>query len=471
MEINLKADHESNPYLNGSYAPIHEETTAHNLEVVGQLPEDLRGVYVRNGPNPRYQPEGRYHWFDGDGMLHGVRFRDGKATYRNRYVRTEAYRRESQAEESLWVGLMEPAKFNPQDMILKDTANTDVIYHNGGLLALWYLAGQPYKLDAETLETIGPEDFNGQLDIDVSAHAKVDEYTGEAFFFDQSFTPPYMAYGVADAEGNLAHSVPIELPGPRQPHDMAITENYSILMDLSLFADPEALAKGRYRVEFHEEIPSRFGIIPRYGGGDEIEWFDAEPCYLYHVVNAWEEDGEVVMIGCRAKNPQPESAEDTPLARMLAYLRLDAQLYEWRFDLETGQTSEGPLDDANTEFPTIRLGEMGRKTRYAYNVHMSSDDTLLFDGLFKYDLQKDTVDRYWFGENRWGSEASFAPRPGGDAEDDGYLVTFVHDERENQSEVVVLDARDIEAGPLARVKIPQRVPLGFHATWVPERKL
>ena len=471
MKVNIEADHDSNPYLNGPYAPIHNETEAEDLEVIGEIPEDLRGVYVRNGPNPRYEPEGRYHWFDGDGMVHAVHFRDGKASYRNRYVRTEAYQRESEADESLWVGLMEPGKYNPKDMPLKDTANTDLIYHNGSLLALWYLAGKPYKLDPETLETIGPEDFNGELDIDVSAHAKVDEYTGEVFFFDQSFTPPYLAYGVANADGELVHSVPIEVPGPRQPHDMAITENYSILMDLPLFADPQALAKGRYSIEFHQDLPSRFGIIPRYGSSDSIRWFEAEPCYLYHVVNAWEEDGEVVMIACRAKDPQPESEEQTPLARMLAYLRLDAQMYEWRFDLETGQTTERTLDDANTEFPSLRLSEMGRKTRYSYNVHMSSEDTLLFDGIFKYDLEGDSVDRYWFEEGQAGSEAPFAPRPDAEEEDDGYLVSFVHDQREDQSEVQILDAQDIEAGPIGRVILPQRVPLGFHATWVPEEEL
>jgi len=462
---------QENPYIHGPYAPVADEIEVYDLEVIGELPEDLRGVYVRNGPNPRHSPKGRHHWFDGDGMMHAVHFDGRSVSYRNRYVRTSAYNRETEAGEGLWYGLMEGAHHNPRDEPIKDTANTDVIYHNGSLLALWYLAGQPYALDPRTLETIRPETFGGKLEYNVSAHAKVDQHTGELFFFDQSFRPPYLAYGVADRDGDLVHATPIEVPGPRQPHDMAITERYAVLMDLSLFADPEALAAGRYKVAFHEDIPSRFGVIPRRGGHDTIRWFDAKPCYIYHVVNAWEEGDEVVLIGCRVKNPEPDTPRDNPLARMLAYLRLDAQLYEWRFDMATGQTTERALDEDNTEFPSIALDRMGRFSRYTYNVHLSDDPTMRFDGLFKYDLETGAIERHWFGEGRFGSEAPFAPKPDAASEDDGYLVSFVHDMKEDRSEVVILDAREPSRGPIARVLLPQRIPLGFHATWIPEDEL
>ncbi len=471
MKVQLDSEHELNPYLVGPYAPVHDELSVANLEVIGELPRDLRGVYVRNGPNPRFDTQGRHHWFDGDAMVHAVHFHEGGASYRNRYVHTQAYKRESAAGEGLWQGLMEPAHHNPRDMPIKDTANTDLIYHNGGLLALWYLAGQPYKLDPRTLETIGAEDFGGKLKLNVSAHAKVDPVTGEAFFFDQSFRPPHLSYGVVDASGELVHAIPIEVPGPRQPHDMAITERFAILMDLPLFADPEALRVGRYKVGFHRDVPSRFGIIPKRGGPETIRWFEAEPCYVYHVVNAWEEGDAVVLIGCRVKAPEPDVKGGGNLARMMAFLRLDAQLYQWRFDLRTGQTTQGPLDDDNTEFPTIHAGYTGRQSRYAYNVHLSPAKTLLFDGLIKYDLSTGTRQAHWFGEGRYGSEAPLAMRPGAVDEDDGYLVSYVHDATTDRSEVVILDARELSAAPLARVLLPQRVPLGFHAVWVPEAAL
>src|SRR5438270_13580155 len=175
-----------NPYLAGVYAPVAEERDDQALEVVGELPGDLDGVYLRNGPNPRFPAGGRYHWFDGDGMVHAVRFANGKASYRNRWVRTDAFGREAEAGDALWTGVIEPRSDNPGDghLRLKDSANTDLVFFRDRVLALWYLSGEPYALDPRTLETLAPEDFAGTRTCRVSAHAKVDERTGELLFFD-----------------------------------------------------------------------------------------------------------------------------------------------------------------------------------------------------------------------------------------------------------------------------------------------
>ncbi|MGH2978597.1 MAG: carotenoid oxygenase family protein, partial [Solirubrobacterales bacterium] len=226
-----------NPYLAGPYAPTHDELTLTDLEVVGEIPDDLNGVYVRNGPNPQHEPNGRYHWFDGDGMVHSVHIADGQATYRNRWVRTDGFEREREAGGPLWKGIIEPAAENPAGEPEKNTANTDVLFHNERLLALWYRAGKPYALDPVTLETLGAEDFDGTLRCEVSAHAKADQRTGELMFFDYGMKPPYMRYGVVSPEGVVRHFIGIDLPGPRLPHDMAITRRYSILMDLPLYND------------------------------------------------------------------------------------------------------------------------------------------------------------------------------------------------------------------------------------------
>ncbi len=460
-----------NPYLRGVYAPVADEITAENMQVIGEVPLDLNGVYVRNGPNPRFAPRGRYHWFDGDGMLHAVQIQNGKVTYRNRYIQTEGFQRESAAGQGLWTGLMEPMSNNPPDMFLKDTGNTDLVYFNRALLGLWYLAGKPYRVDACTLETQGIEDFKGGWKGNLSAHAKVDEHTGELLFFDYGPRPPYMTYGVANPDGSLAHLTAIDLPGSRSPHDMAITEHYSILMDLPLFAEPEALKKGRTKVVFHRNMPSRFGIIPRYGSREAVRWFEAEPCYIYHTINAWEEGDEIVMDGCRVIDPEPPDRGGSEIDRMLAYLRLDARLYRWRFNLKTGAVKEGWRDDENSEFPSINANYLGRASRYAYNVHISPEPTLLFDGLMKYDTDSGKSETFIFGPGRFGSEAPFAPRTNAKSEDDGYLVSFVHDEMTDTSELVILDAQNITDGPIARVIIPQRIPSGFHACWVPGEKL
>jgi carotenoid cleavage dioxygenase-like enzyme len=469
--VNFAIETESNPYLMCAYAPIHGEIVADNLQVIGEIPRDLNGVYVRNGPNPQYQPQGRYHWFDGDGMLHAVHFHDGKASYRNRWIRTDGFEREAHAGQPLWTGVIEPLGGNPRDMPVKDTANTDIVYHNHKLMALWYLSGDPYQIDPYTLETVGKADFGGGLRGKVSAHAKVDERSGELMFFDYGPRAPFMKYGVVGADGMLKHYVPIDLPGPRLPHDMAITARYSILLDLPLINDPEAMRAGHHKIVFQRDQPSRFGVIPRFGPSASIRWFEARPCYLYHTINAWEEGDEIVLDVCRVKNALPQGGVNGTLDRMLAYLRLDAQLYRYRFNLRTGATSEGPLDDDNTEFPTINTRLLGTPSRYAYNVHINAEKTLLFDGIFKYDTLKQRHDAIWFGEHRYGSEAPFAPRPHATAEDDGYLVSFVYDGAADQSEVVIYDAQDVTNAPLARVILPQRVPIGFHACWVPEDKL
>ncbi|NAS24345.1 9-cis-epoxycarotenoid dioxygenase [Herbidospora sp. NEAU-GS84] len=461
---------EDNPYLLGVYAPVQEELTADQLEVVGEIPRDLNGVYLRNGPNARFPMRGRYHWFDGDGMVHAVHFENGAARYRNRWVRTKAFEAESAAGRALWTGVMENPKDNPfgntRGLNLKDSANTDIVFHQGRLLTTWYLCGSPYTMDPLSLETLGAQTFLDTLTGDVMAHPKVDERTGELFWFDYGPKPPFLRYGVVGPQGTVDHVVDLDLPGARLPHDMAITENHAILMDLPLYQDLDAARRGRYKLTFDRSLPSRFGVIPKRGRADQIRWFEAKPCYIYHVVNAWEEGGEIVMDVCRVARPAP-SGGGSVLARMISYLKLDARMYRYRFDLTTGTTSEEYVDgDHNTEFPSIDLRTTGRRSRYAYNVSVKQAPTNLFDGLVKYDNLTGTKQTYHFGEHRYGSEAPFAPRDGSAGEDDGYLVTFVTDEREGRSEVQVLDASDITKGPVARVLLPQRVPLGFHATWV-----
>ncbi|MCF2528031.1 carotenoid oxygenase family protein [Yinghuangia soli] len=464
------ADGEENPYLLGVYAPVGTEIVADDLEVIGEVPRDLNGVYLRNGPNRRFAVPGRYHWFDGDGMIHALHFENGRARYTNKWVRTAAFDAETAAGHGLWSGVMEDPAGNPfgngHGLGLKDSANTDVVFFNGRLLSTWYLCGTPMSMDPLSLRTLGPENFLGTLTGDFMAHPKVDEATGELFWFDYGPEPPYLRYGVVSPDGKVVHTTEIDIPGPRLPHDMAITENHAVLMDLPLIQDQEARRRGRYRIHFDRELPSRFAVLPRKGDGSQVRWFEAAPGYIYHVVNAWEEGHEIVMDVCRVKDPQHQPRITHPLARMLAYLRLDAQLWRYRFDLRTGTTREGPRDDDNTEFPMVDSRVVGRRNQYGYAVHIAREDTLLFDGLVRYDLHTGARQDHRFGPGRWGSEAPFAPRDGGTAEDDGYLVTFVHDERENRSEVVVLDAADLAAGPVCRILLPQRVPTGFHSCWV-----
>lgn len=463
-----------NPYLHGVYAPTTDELEVEGLQVEGELPEDLFGGYFRNGPNPVFQPKNRYHPFDGDGMVHGVYFRDGQAAYRNRYVDTLALRQEKADGRSVSPGVMGPFDYELSPFGIKDTSNTDIFLYNGDLMSLWYNAGHPYRLNPDDLSTRGYYDLEGRSHRRLSAHSKVDWNTGELLFFDYGDKPPYMTYGVADSQGKLLHEVEIELPGPRLPHDIGATHNYTILHDLPFFHDMEVLRRHGYRVlTFHRDIPTRFGLIPRYGAGNEVRWFECEPCYILHVSNCWEEGDWVVMDGCRSTNPMPQARqEEGELAHMLAYMRLEANNYRWRFNLRTGEVREGDIDDLNTEFNKTNPWYMGSKSRYAYHQRIplfhEGGHTLRFTGLVKYD--NDTGRRWqWdYGDGVFGSEAVFAPRRGADAhsaEDDGYVITLATDTNNWQSYCLVFDATDIEAGPVARVVMPHRVPFGFHATW------
>jgi carotenoid cleavage dioxygenase-like enzyme len=458
-----------NPYLHGIYAPTVHETTAVDLAVEGEIPRDLFGAYVRNGPNSVFEPTNPYHWFDGDGMLHAVHFRDGKASYRSRQLHTRGLNDEVGRGRAIWPGVMGPFDFDLPRHYLKDTANTDVLYHNGRLLALWYLCGEPYRIDPASLDTIGVEDFEGTLRSTMSAHPKVDERTGELIYFTLCDEAPFMRTGVISKDGKLVHEVPIDLPGPRASHDLTITENYTILHDFPYFHDVALQQKTGHRVaRFHRDLPSRFGVMPRRGGSEDVQWFEFEPGYALHMVNAWEEGDWITMDGCLQPDPTVvRRPEDGPLASMLGYLRIRANLHRWRMNLKTGEKSETDLDDLNVEFCLPDTELYGRKTRYSYHQHLPTDvRTVDFKALVKYDHEDGSRSQYEYGPGLCGSEAPFAKRVGGSDEDDGYVVSFVTSRDTLRSECWIFSARDIEHGPLAKVALPTRVPHGFHAKWV-----
>ncbi|MCA9571299.1 MAG: carotenoid oxygenase family protein, partial [Myxococcales bacterium] len=241
-----------NPYLHGAFAPVCHETTAADLPVWGELPRDLHGAYVRNGPNNVHPPTNRYHWFDGDGMVHAVWFGDGRARYANRWVRTPGLALEEERGGPIWPGVLGPFDFGLPLGPLKDTANTDLIAFDGRLLALWYESGCLQELDPRTLATLGPFRPDG-LPGRISAHSKVDPATGELIWFSYGDRAPYMRYGVLAPDGTV-HRTDITLPGPRRPHDLGVTPRFSILHDFPVFFDPETFARTGKRIPlFHRD--------------------------------------------------------------------------------------------------------------------------------------------------------------------------------------------------------------------------
>ncbi|BAZ04759.1 carotenoid oxygenase family protein [Calothrix sp. NIES-3974] len=449
-----------NPYLDGNFAPVQEEVTTEIQSIIGELPPDLSGMFVRNGPNPQFPPIGAYHWFDGDGMLHGVRIQGGQASYRNRYIRTQGFEIERKEGKAIWSGLLEPPQINNPYGPYKNVANTALVWHAGQLLALWE-GGVPHAIQVPELDTIGEYTYNQQLKSAFTAHPKVDPVTGEMMFFGYSFSPPYLQSSVVSSQGQIQRTIPIDLPMGVMMHDFAITANYTIFLDLPLTFSMERIQRGEPMMMFEADKPSRFGIMPRHGDNRSIRWFEAPSCYIFHTLNAYEQGDEVILIACRMSSTSVLGESSDPQGDI-------PRLHRWRFHLPSGTTQEEPLDDHVSEFPRINENWLGRPNRYGYTSKMAGDRLPLFTGIIKHDLQQNRQYIHEFGSGRFGGEAVFAPRPGATQEDEGWLITFVYDSHQDCSELLVVNAQDMTGEPVARVILPQRVPYGFHGIWLEE---
>lgn len=473
----LPAD-DDHPYRTGPWRPQTVERNAMDCDVVaGEIPGDLDGVYLRNTENPVHPALSNYHPFDGDAMVHVVGFRDGKAFYRNRFVRTEGFVAEQEAGRALWAGLGEDPATSPTPTgwgargRLKDNSSTDIVMHNGVALTSFYQCGDLYRLNPTTLDTLGKATWNGDFpsSLGVSAHPKLDDRTGELLFFNYGTDAPYLHYGVVDAEDNLVHYIDVPLPGPRLPHDMAFTENYAILNDCPLFWAPEALKLGKHAARFYPDIPTRLAVIPRRGQTADITWFEADPTYVLHWVNAYEEGDEIVLDGYYQKDPEPPAGNGTLYQRMFRFLDnelLGPKLHRWRLNLTTGLTKEEPLSESVSEFGMINGHHLGIKHRYSYSA-TSVPGWFLFNGLIKHDAVDGTEERFDLEDGVFLSETAMAPRVGSQSEDDGYLVTITSDVNRDLSECLIFDAHNVGAGPITRIRLPERVCSGTHSTWAP----
>ncbi len=465
-----KPGYPTNKYLEGNYGPIEDERRVDfgDMEVIGEVPADLDGVYVRNGPNNHHAPLGNYHRYDGDGMLHAVHFKDGRASYRNKWIKTSAFGEEDLAGRALWGGMLDARREDRPDMPLKDTSNTDVVMHAGKIVTMWYMSGIPYLVDPVTLETAGPADLTGKGAQKISAHSKTDEANDDFVFFDYGREFPYMHQGVVDTNGKLTSFTPIELPGPRMPHDMWISHKHTVLHDLPLIWDEEAYRHGRVKLRFEESWPARFGVIPRHGAAEQLRWYEFEPCYILHTINAWEEGDWLHLTGCRIQ-PFTDAQGRPDLQSILTIMgrhQLNARLYKWSINLATGATKEGILDEKwNAEFPTWKNAAMGEHMKYAYCAEIKTDPIIHFTGLLKFDMDSGESQYYSEGEGYTYSEAPFAPASNATAEDHGYVVSMVRSANAERSEVHIFDARNIPDGPVCKLVLPCRIPEGFHATW------
>lgn len=442
----------TNPYLAGNYAPIADEVTYTDLEVVGTIPEALDGRYLRTGPNPHIAPPEPHHWFVGDGMIHGVELRGGKAhTYRNRYVRTDVM--------ADFFG--EPRVVGPKQP-LYDSSNTNVLGFAGNIFSVTEGA-LPYLLNRD-LETIGR--FNtGELPRGLTAHPKVDPRTQQLVGFSYGFAAPYVHLHTIEPDGLVSTSTPVDLPRAISMHDFAITTNYVLFFDQPYIFDLDVLATEGFPFRWAPEMGARVGVMPRNGTNDDIVWVETESCYTFHPMNAYEDaNGNIVV--------------DVPKMMQLgsgaAPMPDNLTLERWTIDLRAGSMKAERLDDSPQEFPRINESILGEQHRYGYavgnRVGAAGEKMMPYGGttVFKHDLVKRTRTDHDFGEHCHPGEFVFVADPDRvGQEDGGWIMGMVTDEAASLTDLVILDAQDVAGDPVATVKIPRRVPYGFHGNWVP----
>jgi carotenoid cleavage dioxygenase len=437
-------------HLQGNFAPVDEEITATDLPVEGALPPELTGLYARQAPNP--VTGSSEHWFLGHGMVHGIRLEAGRAAwFRNRYVQTP-YIQNPEAQRISETGQIDRTLSN---------ANTHVLEHAGQILALEE-GSFPYVLDRE-LGTKGYTDYDGKLTCAFSAHPKICPVTGEMISFGYGQLPPYLTYLRVSPEGELVQSEEISVGGPTMMHDFAISEKHALFLDLPVVFSLEDALKGSMPFSWSDDYPARIGVMPRTGGNADVKWFDVNPCFVFHTLNAWDEGDKVVLDACH----------NTEVWRKPGEMAGDGKLslHRFSFDMASGGVKEETLDDRPMEFPRVAAGVIGQKNRYGFTLRIQPNDTdnPEFVGILKTDFQTGKSELHDYGEGKNSAEAIFVPAQGADPNsDEGYVMSYVHDESSMQTEFVVLDASDMKKDPIALVKLPQRVPYGFHGSWIPD---
>ena len=453
---------EFNPNLAGNFEPVQDELVVHDLQVSGEIPKDLTGIYMRNGPNPQFPPL-LYIWpFDGDGMIHAVYIADGKAQYRNRYVETKALLKERRAGKTLYGSLARPAPLDPK---WADPEDEPVAVKNGSHICIIRHAGQYLSLDetnpgyqvTKYLQTIGEWDpgQTGQP-IRLSPHTRLDPFSGDLWVVNYDLNPPYLTLYRIDNKGHIAQRWDIEKSHCSLVHDFVLTEHYAVIFDCPAVFDINKRLQGEYGVEWQPELGVQIGVMPKAGG--KMQWFRTDPFFVFHFANAYERQEEIIIDYMRYDKVivGPFEADDVL-----------PHLYRTIVNLRTGSVKNTQMDDRDTEFPRIREDRDTVQHRFVYSPTKTPVfPSKWYHALVKYDLEHHRHAVHEFGRDAQIDEAVFAPASSPTSEDDGYLMLFVYNNETNQSELVILDAQNMKDEPLARVHMPRRIPHGLHGSWM-----
>ncbi|WP_216935429.1 MULTISPECIES: carotenoid oxygenase family protein [unclassified Acinetobacter] len=449
-----------NPYLEGMFAPQRQEHFFTDLRVEGQIPAELDGALMRIGPNPITVKNPRnYHWFTGDGMLHALRLKGGKAHwYKSSYIGSASVQKKLHRPQI-------PGKSRG----VADAVNTNVIHFAGKIWALVEAGAYPVELNA-ALESKRHHLFENDQDLPFTAHPHIDPETGDihAVCYD-ALTQNKVFYLQIDSEGKLKHQVEIPVKHGPMIHDCAITKSQVLILDLNVKFSVRSLLKGSMLpYQWNPKRQARIGVLPFGGKVADIRWYEIDPCFIFHTVNAYDlNTGDVVMDAVIHSKALVNSIQGPIEAQ-------DIRLERFIFEQAAGKVTRTVLSGMKQEFPRINDAYTGRPYRYVYSISFGEFDDpvhISSNRLLSHDLETGSSESYSFGANWVAGEVIFIAREGSQAENEGWLMSYIHALDGSPSRVVILDAQHMTEGPIATIHLPVRVPVGFHCNWIDYREL
>jgi carotenoid cleavage dioxygenase-like enzyme len=467
------------PHLSGVLAPVRTEDDF-ELEVVGRIPDALAGTYYRNGPNPQFDPRGAYLSIFGDGMIHGFflepdkdggrahagcadggRNLGGRARYRNRWVRTPRWQAENKAGRPLFGFPGAPTDPSVAD-VPRGVANTNIVHHAGKLMAL-HEQSEPFAIDPQGLERGDFLNTGGKF----TAHPKLDRETGEmvwfGYFAGSQRLSNLIDYGVSDRTGKVLRRDRFAAPYASVIHDFMVTQNYVMFPVLPLTGDVQRAMKGLPPWAWEPVKGAFIGVMKRNARVDSIRWFEIEPIFVLHSMNAWE-DGRT--IHCELM--EYPNAPVFPNADGSPGTDAQATLTRWTIDLagNTNRAKRQQLDDLSSEMPRFDERRAGLPYRHGWFLANTGNKDQPFNTIAHIDLKTGKRETRTLNPGDAADEPVFVPRCAAAPEGDGYVIALVYRAATNTSDLLILNAQDIDGEPAAVLKLPRRVPSGFHGNFV-----
>ena len=454
----------SNPYMNGNYAAVQDEIFETDLKVKGKIPDDLLGVYMRNGPNPQFHPISYTYPIDGDGMIHAVYLREGKASYRNRFIETKGLLAERRAGKALYGGISNIVMPDPKLIgkngdkgPTKNGAFVHVIRHAKQYIALMETS-TAYQISSDLL-TVGEWTPKGmKAPPNVNAHTRLDPKTQQLHLFTYNFAEPEISYYILNKQGEIIKNIVIEKEYSTMIHDFVITEHYIIFFDGPAIFDMNKLATGEPVLSWQPQLGTRIGVMKKKNL--KIDWIDTETFFVYHFANAYE-DGERIIVNYTRHESLRLGGE------IKSSNNKHPCFYQTRINLSTHEVAHEVLDHHSTEFPRINDNYNSMPYQYSYMVAREKEDNPSHNAILKYDSKKREKVLHLFGDDHEVGEPVFAPKLKPKSEDDGYIMLFVYNKKKKSSCFVILDAKCLDNKPLAEIQLPRRVPHGLHGSWMP----